>query len=817
MAETREDVFGITSLARRLQDPIGLQDSPPAPTVKPIDVDNLSSLALELFQGGFKPEQINRTVQQRGVVQAVGPQGEPPGFIENTLKDGANIIAALGTLIGQTAIEGVFDPGMALLRGEPGKAADEFMEAIQGGIGFAKQVPGAIVEGFNEGILGSLVAGRFREAGERFHERPVTGLLDASLIFPAIGAPLRAAGALSKVGSLSRAGRALSAAGVAVDPFVQGTRLLKGGLKRTPVIGEFFQGVFAERELLKRTAGFEAEAVRDRRALINQSIMDLHRLSPEERLLARDVAEGVVPRPDTASNSFNKAIDNYVGLFGKDGEVTKFMSSSGFLDPAEMEFRNWKMTLARRGEVDLDTLKKANTVEDLSPFIENVRIAMGDEGFNPAYVTYMMPRSGFRKMSSWFSRAFGRPGEGGLRRPQTGILKRNEFINFERNDFVKDLRDALIVQSKDIDVLTKYRARLDALANDPSSIAINTAEIMEKVIGKDSVSNIIRTRRGGQEVVSAIKLSSGETISLNQLAQRFEEVIGGKLQGRAGEFVLISPGQALNIERGARGAMKGLVAELSKGVDLEEAIRQSILRIGGKGAKMGIKDLPPLVAIKAEFAEAFERSLPFTGTTETFMRTVFDRPLDFFRKFWLGLSPGWVLNTIVGNALFSTLAMGPGLLNPINYYRALAPKWRKVVPPEVEMSIFREMTPETLMRTGSMAEKVGMGRLASFRELGGKMITPFFKVSAAIDDFFRRMVYVRNAVGMASKGQLDNVSAGWMRTLFDHDAAFQTVQRVGKDAAARRQVVESVTNWFGDYNNLTKWERGFIRRVVPFW
>lgn len=809
----------------------------------------------ELAQQGATSQQILSTVQKEAILLQSG-FGAQPTLLDNAVTDVSEFVHGVGSLIGSVAIEGVIDPIAALIQGEPGKAADEFFQALKGGGRFLGQLPGAVVEGLRSGVLGSIANLDAQEFGERFHNRPVTAVLDLALPLAAVRA-VGALGAASRITSVARTGRALRVAGEVLDPVQLAARgigrVVRGKPGVFPVGGiagriPALRRILEERLIKRTTRGLELQAVGRFREQINGVLRPLHALPIEEQILARDVAEGLKRAPAGVSAGFNDAVEGYNQLFRPDGDVTKFLIDSGHIGSvAEAEARNWKALAGRAikeeglpltgpgptGLLELDDLRAMTKASDIRPFIDSWRNALGlDAGFNPAYVTYMRGRSTFQKAASWWTRVFGQEAPRrspsavlrGINEPRVGILKRLNFETLEDGAFTRNLRDALIEQTKELEVLVKFQARLSALATDTNAIALPLRDIVRTAIGDIDPATLRVTASGvtGQGAGGAAR-----QIPIDEVVRNMNQEVVRRLRPDL-EYRLFSAQGALQLQRDADLAVRGLTSSLSKRqFGLADAVNETLARLS-KGP-LSIDDLPTIHAMPQQLLEAFERTLPTRGPWSDLARVVFDTPTNFLKKFWLGASPAWLMNTIVGNALFGTMAMGPGILNPMNYYRALSPKWRKIFAPEAGMNLMSEITAETLVRTGDIALKAELFRMPAVKRLGLKVAGSIYRGAAATDEFFRRMVYFREAIPMATKAFHDGVQGGWLKTLVKHDEAYQAAKAlvetpVGATAEgvrllnkARGIATGEVFKWFGDYNLMSRFERTFVRRAVPFW
>ncbi len=838
--------------------------------------DQLRSLKAQVLAATNDPAKAQRAVQQQAGLFLTNFPSKAPGIIDNTIQDVSELVHGIGTLVGQVVIEGAVDPIGQLIAGDPNAAWNEVLDAGQKAFAVGKLLPGAFLQSIGQSSIGALATGDFELALTRAKQRPFTAALDVSL---GLGLTAKGIGALGRAGQTAKVASSLTKFSRAIDPAIligrgisgfgklaesssAASRVISaalggaiGGIAGGPLgavagagLGSLAPVVGPVSKFLRRQGNIKrwirdltpVEFERFGRALddilrgeggLNDTIPLLYRLPQTQMDEALRVVEAGLKTPAAASPEVRKAINQHRALWsGTTGKVNRVMDEFRIMSYADQEVRNTGHMLAARArqgvpdpQFPLDRFKVLSEGggPDLAQFVDDFRRSLPD-GVDLTYVSYQATDNAINTSLQWARSLFGAE-------PKPGFLKASSLRNIQAPEFKLNLARS-VEQLRDQTVpLLKIHSRMEAVLADPSVVQIGRLEYQRVV---QSVLD---------DMTRQVQAAGGTTASANQFAQRLSEAITAKFGSLEGK-VLFSPDIALGAIRGAQGTLKGLKGGLAKGEDLTRVINRVMKRRVGKEAPLGafaalnVDEFPRIGIAPAELFEAFQETLPSFGPFADLIDKAIDQPLRFLKRSWLGWSPSWTANTVVGNVLLGAFG---GNFDPRNYARALRKEIREAIPGEVSMNQYRNLSPDALVETAEMGRKMGLGKLPNAARLWQGFTGPLFGFTSAVDEFHRRAAYIRQVSGWKPPAVMKDLIAKFGKTTVGHDellGRLRTLRAIDADSlvragvarskapgvlkdiiSSRRKFVGEVTKFFGDYNTLTRFERSFVKRIVPFY
>lgn len=219
-------------------------------------------------------------------------------------------------------------------------------------------------------------------------------------------------------------------------------------------------------------------------------------------------------------------------------------------------------------------------------------------------------------------------------------------------------------------------------------------------------------------------------------------------------------------------------------------------------------------------------------STNPWMKLIYDKPLDAARFSMLAIMPRWLVNNVIGNAIFSIVS--GDVFNPKAFYQYFQAKKAGLFPDDLFGGIHRtERT--TSGRIGTAAElplvkssiamhdallntkvvgqilrgiegTVNWGIYKPIKKIGNLS----FKNNQAVDDLFKGVSYINKALKEDRKGLLGRMVANW-------DDTRLALEKVGKDTVKMDKIIDNVHEWYYHGLNLTDFERRTLRRVIPFY
>jgi hypothetical protein len=229
------------------------------------------------------------------------------------------------------------------------------------------------------------------------------------------------------------------------------------------------------------------------------------------------------------------------------------------------------------------------------------------------------------------------------------------------------------------------------------------------------------------------------------------------------------------------------------------------------------------------------------------VRLLYDIPtISVWRKGVL-YYPGWVVNNLIGNVVFNTMA---GIL-PTAYFKAMMRDYMEYVPEAVKGSTFtaeqilgrgkaggaynvewwaREIkdakgNPVINKKDGETLKKgYPVGQNTFKLQQGIEKVTDATKVLPAYEKMVtganelvegnaRGAHYIQKAIGLAKRHAERKYGKVFSQAMNDIDA----LKYARNNAEVEAQAVKSVNEFLNDYRNAGRFERQVIKRIFPFW
>lgn len=242
---------------------------------------------------------------------------------------------------------------------------------------------------------------------------------------------------------------------------------------------------------------------------------------------------------------------------------------------------------------------------------------------------------------------------------------------------------------------------------------------------------------------------------------------------------------------------------------LKEAIDSSMLEKKYLGATNKVQ-LYQVPEASAKMLSAYAK------TTNPYVRLFWDKPVDAFRYLALAMTPRWLVNNVVGNVIFSTIAGDP--LSPMGYLTYRTAKKEGLIPDEVFTGMYH--TEKLMSGKLGRAGETKIGKAISY--LGQKaedlpilkqvkIAGDFsYKVNEVVDDFFRGAHYVNKATKEAKKKIFQETGKKLTDSI--------ELLRYAKDSPEiMEKAIKSVDDFFYSSSKLSPFERTWMRRALPFY
>lgn len=308
-----------------------------------------------------------------------------------------------------------------------------------------------------------------------------------------------------------------------------------------------------------------------------------------------------------------------------------------------------------------------------------------------------------------------------------------------------------------------------------------------------------------------------------------------------------APDGYIGFYRGSMPLQEAFLRGVGMGQNVDDAFTAAIHKVMPMMVEdknfVGVRK-PNLYQVPAEVAQKLQDAMaPQSKVPEAF-KLIWDKPLQAFKFSVLAMSPRWVVNNTLGN-IVTTMS---GRVSPESFIKAGQDVYKDIIPAEVGSGGFRRaefpgikkiITPQT-----GMADKVTgffsgatptEGVLHDVQNVVsrpvkaiGKIADTVFEANSKIEDAFRNATFIDKTTKAAVEQITKDTSKGIfdMKTSLDKflqkgSFADSNVAKVAKemlqDEGFKDKMVGEVNRILNDYNSLSKFERGVIRRAVPFW
>lgn len=206
--------------------------------------------------------------------------------------------------------------------------------------------------------------------------------------------------------------------------------------------------------------------------------------------------------------------------------------------------------------------------------------------------------------------------------------------------------------------------------------------------------------------------------------------------------------------------------------------------------------------------------------SEHAIRLLVERPLQVWRALVLNLRVGWLTNNVLGNHILYALRFG-GINGLRAYAKMIATtrgaEWlRKMFNmPETRRALtdadLRELLPEAIGGTfiGTQAPTTGFaGRVNDLLSVFGHGLAP---IDRATEGALRRAA--ANAL-LSSSPEVKQLA----KAMPKQERSFRAAARQAlDDPKIRREVVDEINNTLGNFLDMSPFERGVLRNLIPFW
>jgi hypothetical protein len=312
-------------------------------------------------------------------------------------------------------------------------------------------------------------------------------------------------------------------------------------------------------------------------------------------------------------------------------------------------------------------------------------------------------------------------------------------------------------------------------------------------------------------------------------------------------YKVFAPDGYIGFYRGSMPLQEAFLRGVGMGQDVDSAFTAAMRKVMPEMIQdkdfIGVRK-PKIYQVPEDVATKLQDAIsPQPKVNEAF-KLFYDKPIQAFKLSVLAMSPRWVVNNTVGNVITSMV----GRVSPEAFIKSGKEVFKELVPPEVLAGGFRRaefpglkkvITPQT-----GLADKItgffsgatptegvlrDVQNVISLPVKGAQKIADtVFEANAKIEDAFRSATFIDKTTKAAvekiakqtSKGIFDmkaNLDKFLERGNFAQSNVAKTAKEMLKNDDFRMKMVGHVNDILNDYNSLTKFERGVVRRVVPFW
>lgn len=194
------------------------------------------------------------------------------------------------------------------------------------------------------------------------------------------------------------------------------------------------------------------------------------------------------------------------------------------------------------------------------------------------------------------------------------------------------------------------------------------------------------------------------------------------------------------------------------------------------------------------------------------VRLMLDEPTKRWVSWTLFARPAWVVNNIIGNSIVSILSGA----SPQSFLRALQEKYIARTPEDFRVSGLTESILNQQPHLGSAAD-TQLGQFYQWLDSNpaskavGLVKGTLQQFNGTVEDFYRRAVYLSEAEKFTRK-QYVKRNGDYFYKAYDMLREIDTMS-----PGQVEEVVKRVNFWLGDFQNLTPFERHFVRRIIPFY
>lgn len=210
------------------------------------------------------------------------------------------------------------------------------------------------------------------------------------------------------------------------------------------------------------------------------------------------------------------------------------------------------------------------------------------------------------------------------------------------------------------------------------------------------------------------------------------------------------------------------------------------------------------------------------------LRLIWDRPTDMWRYLTLNVRPGWAATNAVSNAMM--MALQAGKEAPAAYMAALGDRNIKAAIEETDRlagvnrgGLYRAES--NIRNVGVLADRYEASRLARYADKGGSigrwMFTPIRKFGSGVTRF---NVAMENAArrGVFMEDAIPRMREFYKNAENANKSLEQALREIygGNRAEAKfaaQQAVEHVDRALGNFTDLGRFEREWVRRFIPFY
>ncbi len=219
---------------------------------------------------------------------------------------------------------------------------------------------------------------------------------------------------------------------------------------------------------------------------------------------------------------------------------------------------------------------------------------------------------------------------------------------------------------------------------------------------------------------------------------------------------------------------------------------------------VGVKRAKATMQIPKFIDDTIRQTFAAPNAIENFFRATWDPLTNTWKMSVLALSPRWIFNNTVGNAMLN-MAGAVGIKGYVDAIKAFS-KAKKAVKTQgitFERAMMRQHVPAKAWEMGIFGGEAGSAIAGAKRGLG--IPADKSQVATAWQRVGYKLAEVPNAMYRVNSGV---------------EAFFRTahyLDKIGKPGFSRAKAIASVNEFLFDYNAMSGFEKAFIRRIDPFW